>query len=285
VAVTPKAGKKNAAIISSANAVDPRHAAHIQATFAGQGRSCTWILTRVIPWIDQEIRAGRMDRMPPIEFLIAETAVGEQVSPPQGNWAAWNAAHPVNAAAAVAPPAVPAAAAIPLPPTQHTAEELDAAKTLLDLFSSAPLSSTAKATKTSDLPLYVPPPPILKKQSKQAVLSSAPPTSVLDLPHVPSIGQSRLPPQGWRKYRRRAVYIRGMLFSKATTRFWHPDLDKEYENWVGEGSEPETEEDEVEEEQQQQQDLPKLGPVKRKRGNEDDDGLFSPKTKLQKRRA
>ncbi|SMY18996.1 unnamed protein product [Zymoseptoria tritici ST99CH_1A5] len=275
VSITPRTGKKNGSILSSANAVEVEHAAYVRDHLAGENRSVDWILANVMPWIEGEFVAGRMVRMPPVEFLVGEVREGEVVHAVQGNWAAWDAAFPVGggggSGASAAATVGPAAGGIAVPPgSRHTAEEVAAANALLDLFSAAP-----RPTMPPPLPLYVPPPPVSREQPAPPTAS---PPSVLDLPHV-SAAQPPLPSHGWRKHTRRAVYIRGMLFSKAVTRFWHPDVEQEYTEWPlkGDETEPETE---VEDEES--------GKEKRKRDleededDDDDDDVFKPKGKAQK---
>jgi hypothetical protein len=91
IAVAPRTGRGDRSLsLALAAAVTPAHADHIDTHFVGT-RSVDYILTTVIPWIDQEFSNGTMTRMPPIEFLINDPAPGDTITDPTTNYARWRA--------------------------------------------------------------------------------------------------------------------------------------------------------------------------------------------------
>ncbi|KAK4504161.1 hypothetical protein PRZ48_005077 [Zasmidium cellare] len=90
VAVQPAVNGKGKLIpLSLVQAVKVEHAEHIDAHFSGNNKTLDFLATTVVPWIEGEVARNSMVQMPPIEFLLNQTAAGENVVDPSTNYERW----------------------------------------------------------------------------------------------------------------------------------------------------------------------------------------------------
>ncbi|EME46674.1 hypothetical protein DOTSEDRAFT_52097 [Dothistroma septosporum NZE10] len=92
VIVTPKMRSKGEPLeLTNVEAVEMHHAEHIDTQLAGTAKRIDYLLGTVLVWIESEVKAGRMTRMPPIEFLIDEAQPSEAITDPFTNYDRWTA--------------------------------------------------------------------------------------------------------------------------------------------------------------------------------------------------
>ncbi|CAK3739503.1 Hypothetical predicted protein [Lecanosticta acicola] len=88
--IAEKTNKKGKPVpLTNVQAVKMNHAEHIDAHFAGDGKTIKFLLDDFLPWISQQVESGDMTHLPPVEFLINDQVPGETVNDPANNYDRW----------------------------------------------------------------------------------------------------------------------------------------------------------------------------------------------------